>query len=260
MAYFSEIFPDGQVTTPTPNPQNSTLDSVVDDVMDEPEEDLISDLSDVEIRLEEANCYKALLNNSLFEEPMSPIAEKVEKRIRDFIRHELKVLLGLTVRESTKVIETKSPFTSEEEKVLRGLATRVLSREQGQKQDPIVTPAVTNTPAATPTVKKTTSPEVKPAPLTPTKQKTPKTLKGRPPKNKEIETEIVVNGQVYKTKLSHTAGQTLPPPTAPKGFPALGRDDYARVHEQNVLTSKPMNNSIESQVLATAIKLANSGG
>ena len=38
------------------------------------------DLSEVEKRIEEANCYKVLLNNSLFENGASSIALKVEKR------------------------------------------------------------------------------------------------------------------------------------------------------------------------------------
>ena len=48
-------------------PQAQALYEAVEDHLQEAEETRQT-MSDVELRLEEANCYKVLLNNSLFEE------------------------------------------------------------------------------------------------------------------------------------------------------------------------------------------------
>jgi len=130
--------------TPDPNdhylnpPQQDASDEFLDETLDEAEE-----LSDVELRLEEANCYKALLRNSLFNNA-SPIAQKVENKVRDYIRKQLRVLLGLESEVAAKAAQ--SVFSDEEVVRLRALAQKILDKERQSQGVPTVTPAVA-TPA-----------------------------------------------------------------------------------------------------------------
>ncbi len=212
----------------------------------EDEEDL-GDLSDVEIRLEEANCLKALLNNSLFEEPLSPIAKRVERRIRAFIHTELKVLLGIkVVKEEVKL------FTDNELDVLKALAGKVLSKNPPRSEEtPVVVPAkldpvpvVKKNPSPPPPVKvrKAREPKAKPQDYQSYKAEqeslgfaaapdsAPQSIK--PSKTMEV---TLPNGMV----VSGLSAQTQVRGTGQGGYPTLSPEQQANFYEQQALTTSP---------------------
>lgn len=143
------------------------LDEVLDDLEESSADELdLSDMSDVELRLEEANCFKALLNNSLFADTNNPIANKVEQKVRKYIKEELKVLLGLSQTLPITIKEKevyRSPFSSDEEKVLKGLAAKVLAKES-KPEIPAVAKAEIKALPETPAIKPTTVAPIRPIP------------------------------------------------------------------------------------------------
>jgi hypothetical protein len=251
MPSFYEMNADGTgYSEPVPsNEQEYSIrsDDVIDEIEAESEE--LSDMSDVEIRLEEANCFKALLNNSLFEEPMSPIAEKVEKRIRDFIRKELKVLLGLSTPPTPVKQVVSSQFSVEEEKILKGLAAKVLSREvQSGRQEPVVAPAPLK-PAVV------QEPSVNKASMSKPKEAEPKVArtKGRPAKKeaknaphmREISVDLP-NGTSKKVMVNLQGQSRIPG----LGHPPMTPDQISAHMEMEALTSEPKNGMIGLAIAA----------
>lgn len=165
-------------------------------------------MSEVEVRLEEANCYKALLQNSLFEEP-GPIAQKVESKVRDFIRKELKILLGLEHPNATVETIANSVFNSKEIEALKALAAKVLERENKTTNIPSVNQTPVSNVSNVPEVKKATIAAVEQP--KPASNQIQQSKKGRPrkgttkPKIAEVEeTEIervMPDGKVHKIKI-----------------------------------------------------------
>lgn len=80
----------------------ANVEDILSAVNQKNEEDELNDLnmSAVELRLEEANCYKVLLNNGLFSGDVNPVAQRVEKKIKTFIREQLGILLGLEIEKA----------------------------------------------------------------------------------------------------------------------------------------------------------------
>jgi hypothetical protein len=158
---------------------------------------LPQDLTDVEIRLEEANCYKALLRNPLFDVGAGPIARKVEHKVREYIRLELKLLLGLEQPKPQVVV--KDQFEPEELKVLKMLAAKVLNKSPVvEKRELVVNKAqLEPLPVAPKQTKPVSSPTVGVVP--------PVVKKGRPPqaKSKPVgENEVPkLEGPTKKEKL-----------------------------------------------------------
>lgn len=234
------------------------IDEVVQPEEEYEEEEDFGDLSDVEIRLEEANCYKALLSNSLFEEPLSPIARRVERRIRSFIHTELKTLLGIEVVK----VEPKL-FSNDELQVLKALAAKVLSKN---KELGIQLPApVIEAPqaASVPQVKKTPSPEI------------PKVRKTRRPKLEPVlETRSMLSSNLDPVQPKQAVTQnpeatrevTLPNGLTVSGisaatqvrgdgrggYPAISPGQEAAFYEQQVLTREP-----DRDILGLAIAAVN---
>ena len=210
-----EYNPFENTATPTFTPvqeEQDSADSVIDELNEANQEaEEVADLSDVELRLEEANCFKALLINPLFGEPCSPIAKKVENRVRSFIRTELKALLGL---EAPEVKATyKSPFSQAEETALKMLASKVLEKERPASA-PTVTPvpqvATVKPQEAMPVVNKAADPTKVPVVAKPVAQPQAKPKpKGRPKKD-YIEVERIVNGNAVKQRIEKLE-QTKPP-------------------------------------------------
>lgn len=207
------------------DPYADAVEEAVDE-LDEQEQSLES-MSEVEIRLEEANALKALLKNPLFEES-SDITDRVEKRVRNFIKTELKILLGLEVAK-TAPVQVKSAFSEEEEKVLKALAGRVLSKGQQveAKPEPTVNRATVEKPAV---IKPAVAPAVQPsAPQKPVKTEAKKP--GRPPKrNKIVEREVNINGTIQKVKLDLT-GQVKP-----EGHKTMSNDEINAAYSTSGLT------------------------
>jgi len=82
-------------------------------------------------RIEEANLFKTLIKTPIFgQNSASPeIIESVQKKITEFARKELAVLLGIVPANHYQVQpQVKSPFDEEEVEALKGLAARVLKR------------------------------------------------------------------------------------------------------------------------------------
>lgn len=107
------------------NTLNSREEEDLDDVLEEMdrEDAEANQLSEVEVKLEKANCYKVLLQDSMFEDYTSATAE-VEAEIRSFIHKRLRILMG---------IEQEGPvasgtFSKEEVNALKHLASRVISK------------------------------------------------------------------------------------------------------------------------------------
>lgn len=116
------------------------LQSQVDDVLDDIdiEEETQKELSDVELRLEEANRYRALLNQPLFKGVYDQSSIKVEKEVRSFIKEKLRELVGLKVqKEKDPIVST---FSKLEIEALKALAARVLPK-QSANSTPVVNSA-----------------------------------------------------------------------------------------------------------------------
>lgn len=83
------------------------------------DEDVDEQMSEVEKRLEMAQYYRLLLNESLFENPSSPeVAIRVETEIRDFVRSRMSVLVGV----GSEPQKAKQLMTEDEAKLLREIA------------------------------------------------------------------------------------------------------------------------------------------
>jgi hypothetical protein len=76
-------------------------------------------MSEVEKRLEMAQYYRLVLNDTIFNDPPNPdIADRVENEIREFVRGRMSLLVG--VGEEKK--EVQSPFSEAEVLALRTIA------------------------------------------------------------------------------------------------------------------------------------------
>lgn len=197
--------------------------------VEETYEDDLDNLTEVEVRLEEANCFRALLKNSLFEEPLSPIAKRVESKIREFIKNELKDLMGLSIPKEVKNNTFVPTFSPEEEKVLKTLAAKILTREQAT-QPPAVNQVQVKTSIPEPIVKKTVS--------EPLVNKSTKAKKKKDTKRKLVSKEVTINGETAVVNIDVT-GQTKPPTTVTGGYPALNFNQQADIMQQQALTAPP---------------------
>ena len=84
------------------------------------EPDLEEQMSEVEARLEMAQYYRLLLQDSIFEDPPSPeVASRVEEEIRGFIRSRMQVLVGVGEPPASKA---QKIFTDAEVQALRTIA------------------------------------------------------------------------------------------------------------------------------------------
>lgn len=86
-------------------------------------DELDEQLEDVELRLEVATLYRALLKDRLFTE-QTEASRAVEARVRSFVKGELKTLLGLQAPKK----EQPQLFSPEEIEALKAIAGKVLSK------------------------------------------------------------------------------------------------------------------------------------
>jgi len=98
--------------------------NVPEDLMgqDEPESQDES-LSEVEFRLEKAQCYKMLINHQLLSAD-SRAAEEVEVEVQEFVRKQLGRLMGMTSEPTNE----GPVFTNDEAAALRAVANKVLGK------------------------------------------------------------------------------------------------------------------------------------
>jgi hypothetical protein len=264
-----------------PQSYDSRVDEVIDEldeseVEDTDDDDLdLSDMSDVELRLEEANCFKALLENPLFEDTSNFVASRVERKVRKFIKQELSVLLGIhtsPVRETTKIIQKESSFSPDEEKVLKSLAAKVLTKEQAKPEVPTVVPVPEiKPPPETPTVRRAqlqekpiiSKPEAKPQrkpAIEPkvqrrtSKPRVKKENKSQPQDNGPAETiNLEINGKVHKVKKPKN-DYVAKPKDNPNFIPMPTPDQIANIVQQQVSLSKPT-----SGITGSILNALNSG-
>jgi hypothetical protein len=146
---------------------------VVQQVLDEQakEDKYAQEMSEVELRLEEANWYRALLSNSLFNNS-GPIADKVEAEVRDFVRSRLRVLLGIDPEKKA----VNEVFSQPEIVALKGLAARITgqrgpaqpSAPQKAEMRPVPQVNQAQAPVSTPVLNQPVKPvKSQPAPVKP---------------------------------------------------------------------------------------------
>lgn len=98
-------------------------------------DELDEQLEDVELRLEVATLYRALLKDRLFTE-QTEASRAVEARVRGFVKNELKTLLGLVAPKK----EQPQLFSPEEIEALKAIAGKVLSKPGPTSQAPAPRP------------------------------------------------------------------------------------------------------------------------
>ena len=102
-------------------------------------------MTEVERRLEMAYYYRLLLNDSLFVDANSEIAQVVESEIRQFVQERLEILLGIRVVQP-KAVEQ---FDRAEALVLKTLAKKLLTKAT---EAPVEEPAAAAAPTPAPVV------------------------------------------------------------------------------------------------------------
>lgn len=109
--------------------------------------DETDDLLDVDLRLETADYYRAILRHSFFEVE-GQAAQIVDREIRGFIRERLEVLLGLREKAAAPaIVQAKLPFDDNEVDALKALAARVLKKPSVVEERPLVKKMGTPPPA-----------------------------------------------------------------------------------------------------------------
>lgn len=85
-----------------------------------PEQDLDNQMSEVEKRLEMAQYYRLVLNDTIFNDPPNvEVADRVESEIREFVRERMALLVGVGEEKKPQVA---SVFTDAEIQALRTIA------------------------------------------------------------------------------------------------------------------------------------------
>lgn len=128
--YDDELEPNEEYSTAT-NPQDMDyLIGLITKAQQAKKEIVKKDtfLDDVENRLDVANLYKQLLKKKLFDNDNSPAAQKIEERVRGFIKEELKELLGFKPKETQE---------SDIAILLKELMTKIENKELVQKKEPV---------------------------------------------------------------------------------------------------------------------------
>lgn len=237
------------------------IQGIIDYVDQKAEED--SGLSDVEVRLEEANCFKALLRNPLFDPDAGPIARKVEERIRSYIKQELKILLGLDSPKAKAPEPILSVFNSEELKALKLLAAKILSKPviQDKPKEFNITPAKVE---PLPTIPQVNVSKVKvpvqapPAPVKP-KGRPPKAKEDgkivRPPGQKTMKKRVTIAGKEMEVEVGVDTGQVKPPAGTPGYMPTLTGDESVAVQARMEAT-RPKPSGLLSLAVNHAVKNA----
>lgn len=140
-------------------------------------------MAKAEKRLEIANYYKSLLQNSLFDIP-DEAAQRVESEVRAFVRSRLEVLLGM--RAEKPVVQQAAQFTKDEVMALKKLAEKLIGQPKLLDNTPKAKPVQVKAVPVPNKVKAPEAPklpkkeEVKAEPPTPPKAPLPKAKPGRP--------------------------------------------------------------------------------
>ncbi len=133
--------------------EGDAADAAIADLEESPapvEELEDTELSDVDLRLETADYYRAILRHEFFDTE-SNASQIVDREIRTFIRERLEVLLGLRTANQPSVV-VEAPFDDEEVQALKLLASKVLKRPGIVSEPPAVKKMATPAPVAKPQV------------------------------------------------------------------------------------------------------------
>jgi hypothetical protein len=161
------------------------------------------ELADVDLRLETADYYRAILNHDFFD-VQSPAAQIVDREIRSFIRERLEVLLGLR----TPRVEAEAQFEEDEVTALKLLAATVLKKKPGLtgSESPVkkmATPTPSPKPVVRPKPQARKIPAPAPAPSTKPKLKPGPKPKAQSPAPAPAAKTEAREGGVSQTYISH---------------------------------------------------------
>jgi hypothetical protein len=97
----------------------------------------VDPMQSVDQMIEQINCYRLLLNDSLFSGTLSPVAQVVENEIREFIVERIQILLG------KRAPRVEAQFSEAEVKALKQIA-KTMEKFQG-KQSSAPSPVLNKT-------------------------------------------------------------------------------------------------------------------
>ncbi len=210
-------------------------DAILDEMTQEEAE--ATQLSEAEVKLEKANCYKVLLQDSMFED-YSPATAEVEAEIRAFILKRLRVLMGIEQEASAT---SSGAFSKEEVSALKHLASRVISKNPQAAQAQMAQPKKEE--KVQPKLRvRSSAPEQREAPA-PTKRpvsnlaKVPEKVKPVR-KQKETVTIALPNGHVVETE------NTPPPKRSLQDLQDIA--DQARISAERDIHLANSNRTIDS--------------
>jgi len=135
-------------------------------------QDLDDQMSEVEKRLEMAQYYRLVLQDTIFNDPPNvEVADRVEGEIREFVRSRMALLVGVGAAEKkpepvvsqftdAEVLAIRTLAQPEVVSALKALAAKVLKKPEILDAKPLQAPAKPKAPAREPTLKKI----VRPAP------------------------------------------------------------------------------------------------
>lgn len=149
-SYSAEEFGGGEEEPTEQTRADAVLESLEEPQQEESEEN--PELSDVDLRLETADYYRAILKHDFFNTD-TPAASIVDQEIRTFIRERLEILLGLRAPRP----EAANQFSDEEVEALKVVASKILGRPSLVGE-----PTVRKMP--TPATKANSAPPMKPKP------------------------------------------------------------------------------------------------
>jgi hypothetical protein len=110
-------------------------------------------LADVDLRLETADYYRAILNHAFFD-VASEASQIVDREIRAFIRERLEILLGLRSPKVPVAVAAPAQFADDEVKALKLLATKVLNKPAlAEASKPMVRKMAMPVPEAKPAIR-----------------------------------------------------------------------------------------------------------
>jgi hypothetical protein len=181
-------------------------------------------MSEVEKRLEMAQYYRLILNDTIFNEPANvEIADRVEGEIREFVRGRMSLLVGVGEEKKPEVL---SPFSDAETLALRTLAQpevvsalKALAAKVLKKPEILDAKPRTATPEKPKVVREPTLKKIiRPAPAAPQVQQ--EQIRRPPPTQPQPQRKGKQQGRVMKKvqRVDGTEGEVdVTPPAQPVG-------------------------------------------
>ncbi|CAB4127275.1 hypothetical protein UFOVP75_115 [uncultured Caudovirales phage] len=251
------------------------MDDVDEETEQISEEEIDTQLEDVEMRLEIAGLYKLFITGDLFVGiAQTDAVKKVEARFRQWARHELKVLLGMDTPK-----ERAAGFSNEEVELLKQWAGKLAQRASGAPSTPAPAPInpVSIAPrveapkpsfaprtlpgtAPKPVVAPPTKPVVKPIAKPAKTRKANRVIERREMERGAIQTSVV-DGKLKREYINEKGevieARDISPQVRPPGaIPMPNAQQMAMVSQQmaqNSLDASGINSSSLSTALAQTI-------